>query len=260
MNKFWNFATSEDGERTLHFDGIIAKESWWGDEITPAQFRAELFAGEGDVTVWINSPGGDCVAASEIYTMLMEYKGNVTVKIGGIAASAASVIAMAGTKVMMAPTALIYIHNPWSMCVGDSEEMRKAAAMLDNVKEAIINAYELKTGLSRVKLSNLMNAESSLPVQLAIALGFADGMLLDDKKTYPSPAPDVEDCISTQKAANTALMNKMLASIRNQYPPVQPGTPVPPKSSASPQEPPASPKPEGIAVESLEKRLFLISH
>ena len=89
MNKFWNFSKNSEGERTLRFDGVIASESWLGDEITPAAFRAELFAGDGDINIWLNSPGGDCFAASQIYAMLMDYKGGVTVKIDGIAASAA---------------------------------------------------------------------------------------------------------------------------------------------------------------------------
>ena len=83
-------------------------------------------SGSGDITVWINSPGGDCVAAAQIYNVLMDYKGDVTVKIDGIAASAASVIAMAGTKVLMSPTALMMIHNPLTVAIGDSEEMQKA--------------------------------------------------------------------------------------------------------------------------------------
>ena len=134
-------------ERVLELNGTIAEESWFDDDVTPKMFKDELFAGTGDVTVWINSPGGDCVAASQIYTMLMDYKGNVTVKINGIAASAASVIAMAGTKVLMAPTALLMIHNPATMAYGDHEEMQKAIEMLDEVKESIINAYEIKTNL-----------------------------------------------------------------------------------------------------------------
>jgi len=101
MQKFWNWTKNEStGERVLYLDGVIASETWWGDEVTPAMFRDELFAGEGDITIYINSPGGDCIAASQIYTMLMEYKGNITVKIDGLAASAASVIAMAGTEVL----------------------------------------------------------------------------------------------------------------------------------------------------------------
>ena len=112
MNKFWNWVRNSDESRTLYLNGTIAEESWFDDDITPAAFKAELLAGEGDITVWINSPGGDCVAASQIYSMLMDYKGAVTVKIDGIAASAASVIAMAGTTVLMAPTALMMVHMP----------------------------------------------------------------------------------------------------------------------------------------------------
>ncbi len=112
MNKkFWNWVKNED-TRTLYLDGAIAEESWLGDEITPKQFKSELFSSEGDITIWINSPGGDVFAASQIYNMLMDYKGKVTVKIDGIAASAASVIAMAGGDVLISPTGLFMIHNP----------------------------------------------------------------------------------------------------------------------------------------------------
>ena len=92
--------------------------------------------------------------------MLMDYKGNVTVKIDGIAASAASVIAMAGNKVIVSPVSMIMIHNPATIAAGDTAEMQKAIAMLDEVKESIINAYEIKTGLSRARLSHLMDAET----------------------------------------------------------------------------------------------------
>ena len=126
MNKFWNFTDNGDGSRTLFLCGSIADESWYDDDITPKAFREELNAGRGDVVIWINSPGGDCVAAAQIYNMLMDYPGNVTVKIDGIAASAASVIAMAGTQVLMSPTALMMIHNPLTVAIGDSEEMQKA--------------------------------------------------------------------------------------------------------------------------------------
>ena len=148
--KFWNWKnqavetdSGNQAERVLELYGTIAEESWFDDDVTPKMFRDELFAGEGDIVVWINSPGGDCVAASQIYSMLMDYKGNVTVKIDGLAASAASVIAMAGTKVLMAPTALMMIHNPATMAFGDHEDMQKAIEMLNEVKESIINAYEI---------------------------------------------------------------------------------------------------------------------
>ena len=136
--------------RTLFLNGTIAEESWFDDDITPALFKEELLSGSGDITVWINSPGGDCVAAAQIYNMLMDYKGSVTVKIDGIAASAASVIAMAGTKIMVSPVSMLMIHNPATMAFGDSAEMQKAIAMLDEVKESIINAYEaIMNGLDK---------------------------------------------------------------------------------------------------------------
>ena len=249
MNKFWNFSTGEDGERVLRFDGVIAAESWWDDDITPAAFRAELFAGEGDVTVWINSPGGDCIAASQIYTMLMDYKGDVTVKIDGIAASAASVIAMAGTKVLMSPTALLMVHNPMTLAIGDSEEMQRAVAMLDAVKETIINAYAIKSGQGRTKLSNLMDAETWLPAQTAIEMGFADGMLTDRKRQGNAVKPsEAVNYMFSRKAVTNSLLDKMLPKARNK-PPVEAQAPSP-----------ALPQPQGITAESLEKRLSLIPH
>ncbi len=157
---------------------MIAEESWFDDEVTPKLFRDELISGEGDITVWINSPGGDCIAAAQIYNMLLDYKGNVTVKIDGIAASAASVIAMAGTKVVMSPVSMMMIHNPMTMACGDTSEMEKAIAMLGKIKNSIVNAYELKTGLSRAKISRLMDAETWMDAGKAVELGFADEVLV----------------------------------------------------------------------------------
>lgn len=154
MRKFWKWINqAEAEERVLELNGTIAEESWFDDDITPRMFKDELYSGNGPITVWINSPGGDCIAASQIYSMLMDYKGEVTVKIDGIAASAASVIAMAGTKVVIAPTALIMIHNPSTSANGDHRDMSKTIEVLNEVKESIINAYEIKTGLSRTVLS-----------------------------------------------------------------------------------------------------------
>lgn len=174
--KFWNWKNEAD-VRTLTIDGVIAEESWFDDDITPKMFRDELFNGSGDIELYINSPGGDCIAASQIYTMLMEYTGNVTVKIDGLAASAASVIAMAGTEVLMSPTSMLMIHNPWTMAAGDHNDMQKAIDVLNEVKESIINAYELKTGMSRAKISRLMEDETWMNAKKAVDLGFADGVL-----------------------------------------------------------------------------------
>ena len=201
----------ETPERVLELYGTIAESSWFDDDITPAMFREELFAGSGPITVWINSPGGDCIAASQIYTMLMDYKGDVTVKIDGIAASAASVIAMAGTKVLMSPTAMMMIHNPATIAMGDHEDMQKAIEMLDEVKESIINAYEIKSGQSRAKISHLMDAETWMNANKAVELGFADGVLEDEKlKDVIVPA-----YAFSRKNMQAELINKISAKVKS---------------------------------------------
>ena len=179
MIRFWNWVRTDSGERVLRLDGPIAQESWFGDEIIPAQFEADLYDGRGDITVFINSPGGDVWAASQIYTMLREYSGRVTVKIDGIAASAASVVAMAGDEVLISQTASMMIHNPETIAAGDGEEMLRAKAMLDEVKESIINAYQSKTGLPREQISEMMSAETWMNARKAVELGFADSILYE---------------------------------------------------------------------------------
>ena len=137
--------------------------------------------------------------------MLMDYPSDVTIKIDGIAASAASVIAMAGTEVLMAPTAMMMIHNPATIAYGDHTDMAKAIEMLEEVKESIINAYEIKTNLSRSKLSRLMDAETWMSAKKAIELGFADEMLADEKKV---PTQETAYAFSSKAVANT-LLNKL---------------------------------------------------
>lgn len=233
--KFWNWArdADESGERVLYFDGEISDETWWGDEITPAMFKSELFSDKGDITIWLNSPGGDCIAASQIYAMLMDYPHNVTVKIDGIAASAASVIAMAGTKVLMAPTALMMVHNPLTIAIGDTDEMQKAISMLDEVKESIINAYQVKTNQSRAKISHWMDAETWMNANKAIELGFADGVLEDSKRHQATP---------TYAFSRRAVTNSLLDKVRTK------------------EQPQPEPEPQGVLAESLQKRLNLIIH
>lgn len=209
MNKFWKWKNQADGEqdaeRVLEIYGTIADQSWYDDDITPAMFRDELFSGTGPVTIYICSPGGDCIAASQIYTMLMDYKDDVTVKIDGIAASAASVIAMAGTKVLMAPTATMMIHNPATLAFGDHTDMSKAIDMLSEVKESIINAYEIKTGLPRKQISKMMDETTWMNAKKALELGFADGMLVDEKHA----ADETEAYAFSACAVDMALINKL---------------------------------------------------
>jgi len=219
VNKFWAWVQKEDsGERTLYLEGVIAEESWFEDDVTPAAFKADLFAGDGPITLHINSPGGDCIAASQIYTMLMDYPHDVNVRIDGIAASAASVIAMAGTKVCMSPTSLMMLHNPFTVALGDSEEMRKAIQLLDEVKESIINAYEIKTGLSRARLSQMMDSETWMNAVKAKELGFCDEVLYQ-----PEKADNVENSFTfSRRAVTNSLLDKLKACIPQEPPDPQP--------------------------------------
>ena len=153
--------------------------------MTPALFRDELAKVSGNLTVWLNSPGGDVFAASQIYSMLKNHKGKVTVKIDGIAASAASVVAMAGDETLIAPTALMMIHDPSTCAMGNKADMEKAIILLDEVKESIINAYETKSHLSRNKIAKLMSDETWLNAKKAHEMGFVDGILFADKKSVP---------------------------------------------------------------------------
>ena len=234
--KFWNWIKNDVGgeeERTLVLNGEISDETWYGDEVTPALFAKELNAGSGNITVWINSPGGDVYAAAQIYNMLMEYKGDVTVKVDALAASAASVIAMAGTTVLMSPPSLMMIHNPITVAIGDSKEMQKAGEMLNEVKESIMNAYEIKTGMDRKKISHLMDAESWFNAKKAVELGFADGILHGKEDTEEG---DKEKELEGLMFSRTAVTNSLLTKL------------IPKKPEAK------------VPIEQLEKRLQLLSH
>ena len=223
MKRFWNWSGPQN-QRVLTISGTIAEDSWVDDEVTPQVFQDELSQGKGPIDLWLNSPGGDCVAASRIYTMLMNYPDGVNVKIDGIAASAASVIAIAGTKVSMAPTAMIMIHNPLTIVGGQKEDLDQAAQMLAETKESIINAYELKTNLPREKISAMMDDETWMNVNKAIELGFADDMLGQNK--------DITDCYSySDKQLDLVVLNKLKRTSQNT-----------------------------ISVKSLQKRLSLLSH
>lgn len=257
-------ANEEVTERILELHGTIAEESWFDDDLTPQMFKDELNSGSGDITVWINSPGGDCVAAAQIYNMLANYKGNVTVKIDGIAASAASVIAMAGNTVLMSPVSMMMIHNPATMAFGDHTEMEKAIEMLEGVKDSIINAYALKTGMSRAKLSRLMDAETWMDATKAVELGFADDIITRDafpiEESEPEIRPDSKENESTdeekqisdsmlfsRKAINNALINKLEEHYKK-----------PSVDVALQAEIPAETQTDGVSANEIRDRLNLI--
>lgn len=274
--KFWNWKSrktlnqetnGEIVERVLSLNGTIAEESWFDDDVTPQLFKDELNAGSGDITVWINSPGGDCVAAAQIYNMLADYKGNVTVKIDGIAASAASVIAMAGDNVLMSPVSMMMIHNPATVAFGDHTEMAKAIEMLEGVKDSIINAYSLKTGMSRAKLSRLMDAETWMDATKAVELGFADDIITKNefpKKKEDEPDEDGESdedesteeddkkkssnsVLFSRKAVNNALLNKLEEHYRKSEPSVVAQAKIP-----------ATKVTDGVSANEIRNRLDLI--
>lgn len=228
MNKrFWNWMKNENtGASELIFSGPISEETWFGDEITPALFRNELAKISGDLTVWLNSPGGDVFAASQIYTMLRSHKGKVTVKIDGIAASAASVVAMAGDETLIAPTGMLMIHNPATAAFGNKEAMQKAIELLDEVKESIINAYEEKSHLSRSKIARMMDEETWLNAKKAQALGLVDGILFAGRQPEPEKEPDEdtpeedepkEDTLTAMSYSCAATMQSLIKKVSAEH-------------------------------------------
>ncbi|WP_394870318.1 head maturation protease, ClpP-related [Clostridium butyricum] len=216
--KFWNWVKNESG-RILYFDGYIAQDSWYDDDITPKNFKNELISSEGDIVVWLNSPGGDVFAASQIYNMLKEYNGKVTVKIDGIAASAASVIAMAGEEILMSPVAMMMIHNPATVIFGEASDFQSGIDMLSEVKEGIINAYEKKTELPRNKISKMMDAETWFSAQKAVELGFADKIL------YEENAEEVSDGFIFDKVTVTNALIRKIPKIKETQSIENTGTP-----------------------------------
>ena len=211
MDKFWRWVVNEAEEpnvRTLHLEGYIAESSWFDDDITPKQFKTELYGsgpGTDDIVVKIHSPGGDTFAAAQIYNMLKEYPGKISVHIDGLAASAASVIAMAGDEVCVSPLSVIMIHNPAMLIAGEVADLQVGINLLSEVKESIINAYQTKTGLSRAKISHMMDSETWMSAHKAIELKFADKILYESEPVDES----IGGFIFDQMTVTNALRNKL---------------------------------------------------
>lgn len=228
MKKFWNWIHDDGGGRILRLEGPIDSENFWGDEITPQMFRKDLEAEEGDVTVWINSPGGNVFAAAEIYTMLKDYAGKVTVKVASLAASAASVVAMAGDTVQMSPTALLMLHDPSTVAMGNTRDMEKAIAALNEVKEAIVNAYAAKSGLRRGRIADLMSEETWLNAKKAVELGFADEVLYDGRKPEEDKDPEKEGALPAEaqlfstRVMDMAILDRLGITRGTEEPPSAP--------------------------------------
>jgi ATP-dependent Clp protease protease subunit len=174
--KFWNFKGSGDKRAELLLYGEISDTTWWGDEVTPKQFKADMDA-LGDVAemdIYINSGGGDVFAGFAIYNMLKRHKAKKTVYVDGLAASIASVIAMAGDKIIMPENAMMMIHNAWTIAAGNKAEFRKIADEMEKIDGSIAGAYAARTGKAEADIVALMDAETWFTAQEAADAGLAD--------------------------------------------------------------------------------------
>lgn len=212
-NKFYNFANETEESVDLFISGEIVDDedqaltrAFLGEEIgtNPGSFIAKLKENDGKhINVYIDSYGGLTWAASSIYAALKDHKGGVTVKITGVAASAASVIAMAGDKVLMAKTAIMMIHNPLVYTYGDHNDHAKSIEVLEKVKESIINAYEAKTGLSREEISDLMEKETWMDYEMALEKKFCDGSIGEENVKNV-----VKNCLENRMFVYNSLYRK----------------------------------------------------
>lgn len=250
MKKFWQWIRNEAGGipcRELALEGYIAEESWFDDDVTPKQFKADLYGGmdmPDDIVVRISSPGGDCFAAAKIYDMLKEYPGKVSVHIDGLAASAASVIAMAGDEVLISPVSCLMIHNPSTIIAGESVDLLAGIELLNEVKESILNAYAIKTGLPRLKLSRMMDSETWMSASKAVELGFVDGILYN-KGIEPQAANAAGGFLFDRVTVTNAFLGKL--PLRKME-----------RSMPAKDVPSNSPIAKGIPIDQLDKRLALL--
>lgn len=172
----------------LLYGAISSNQSWWEDRVTPGQFNKELAELGNDVpeiVVRINSPGGDVFAANAIYTRLKDHSAKITVKIDGWAASAATIIAMAGDTIKIAKNGVFMIHDP-AMTVWDTfraEDFEKMAEELKVIKQSIVNVYAMKTGRTEQEIADFMTEEKWWTGDLAVENGFCDELMFEDSKT-----------------------------------------------------------------------------
>lgn len=188
-NKFWNFipAAGNKPPELLLYGAISSQQSWWEDRVTPGKFNEELEA-LGDVSeiiVRINSGGGDVFAANAIFTRLKDCSAKITVKIDGWAASAATIIAMAGDTIKIAKNGVFMIHDP-AMTVWDTftaEDFEKMAEELKVIKQSIVNTYAMKSGRDTQDIEQLMSVETWWTGEDAVSNGFCDEIMFDDVST-----------------------------------------------------------------------------
>lgn len=189
MKKFWQLTNVVDGSGSeLVIEGVISSETWWGDEATPQQLRDELKNVTGNkLTVVLNSEGGDVFAGLAMYNALRELDAEVTIRIDGLAASIASVIAMAGDKIVMSPGSMMMIHKASLLAMGNTEDLKKAIDVLQTVEESIIPIYADQTGLSNETIVEMLDDETWMTAERAVELGFADEVTPSKKSNQEAP-------------------------------------------------------------------------
>lgn len=220
---FWKFVDAADGEEpAMELYGYISEYSWWEDDVTPKMFKDDLmrYGKGGPITIKMNSYGGDVIAASVMHSIIREYPGKITVQIDGIAASAATVVAVAADAVRMRETAYFMIHDPaavFFMAALNIEELTQLTDMLKAVKEGIVNAYETRTGLSRARLGKLMSDETWMDARRAQDLGFVDEVMkADPKDDIPLP----ENAAVVNGLRNFVNVPAALLAVRQEQEPV----------------------------------------
>lgn len=168
-------AAASDDDNTITMFDVIGEDWWTGGGVTAKRVSAALRAiGDRDVVVKINSPGGDMFEGIAIYNLLRAHKAKVTIEVLGWAASAASIIAMAGDEIRMGLGSFMMVHNAWGVVIGNRHDMREAAALFDGFDSAIADIYEARTGIKRAEIVKLMDAETFMGASDAVDKGFAD--------------------------------------------------------------------------------------
>lgn len=232
MNKrFWKWSNSvESVDSELILEGPISDISWWGDEVTPQEFRDELSKHQGDLTVVLNSGGGDVFAGLAIYNALREFNHSVTVRVDGLAASIASVVAMAADKIIMAPGSMMMIHKPWMMVMGDINDLEKSKEILQGIEDSVVPIYVSRTGLDKEKIEEMLNAETWMTAEQAVEMGFADSLIEAKQKATISDA--IKNALNGEFALSMAATKKSLndfvakAEIEDPEPEVEPEAPA----------------------------------
>lgn len=171
-------SASKPSAGEIYIYSEISSEQFWGDETTATTFKEDLEA-MGDLqtlNIYINSPGGSVFEGNSIYNIIKRHKAHVNVHIDGVAASIASVIAMAGDTIFMPKNAMMMIHNPWVMTAGNASELRKQADDMDRIRESLVEAYLAKSNgkIERSNLIELLDAETWLTATECVAYGLAD--------------------------------------------------------------------------------------